>query len=155
MADNARVSAENGHTTSDVQTHIETQFLRDGEWLPYVLIRRDEIGAVKCRHRTVVTTTTTHASDWQRGRKAETIPGPQSLPVHLGRKGDPIFTECDIDRANARRWSWDRDDVTCEKCLAVVVPPAKHDCAKCEDCLHDGHKCCGCYDGACCKEVRQ
>ena len=25
-----------------------------------------------------------------------------------------------------------------------------HDCATCTDCLHDGHKCCGCYDGACC-----
>jgi hypothetical protein len=29
---------------------------------------------------------------------------------------------------------------------------AAHDCAKCQDCLHDGHKCCGCYDGVCCRD---
>lgn len=27
-----------------------------------------------------------------------------------------------------------------------------HECATCAACLHDGHECCGCYDGACCKE---
>ncbi len=26
-----------------------------------------------------------------------------------------------------------------------------HDCATCADCIHDGRRCCGCYDGACCK----
>ena len=26
-----------------------------------------------------------------------------------------------------------------------------HDCESCKACLHDGNKCCGCYDGACCK----
>ena len=27
-----------------------------------------------------------------------------------------------------------------------------HDCEVCPDCLHDGNKCCGCYDGVCCQE---
>lgn len=26
-----------------------------------------------------------------------------------------------------------------------------HDCATCPGCIHDGNKCCGCYDGACCQ----
>lgn len=26
-----------------------------------------------------------------------------------------------------------------------------HVCAECADCLHDGQRCCGCYDGVCCK----
>lgn len=28
-----------------------------------------------------------------------------------------------------------------------------HDCAQCAECIHDGHKCCGCYDGACCQTL--
>lgn len=28
----------------------------------------------------------------------------------------------------------------------------EHDCASCVECIHDGHKCCGCYDGACCHQ---
>lgn len=27
-----------------------------------------------------------------------------------------------------------------------------HSCESCEACLHNGAKCCGCYDGACCQE---
>ena len=27
-----------------------------------------------------------------------------------------------------------------------------HLCESCPDCLHDGGKCCGCYDSACCRE---
>lgn len=30
---------------------------------------------------------------------------------------------------------------------------ANHDCPSCADCLHDGNKCCGCYDEACCLHV--
>lgn len=26
-----------------------------------------------------------------------------------------------------------------------------HGCSQCDDCIHNGNKCCGCYDGACCK----
>lgn len=26
-----------------------------------------------------------------------------------------------------------------------------HDCETCQECIHDGNKCCGCYDGACCQ----
>ena len=26
-----------------------------------------------------------------------------------------------------------------------------HDCSTCDECVHDGKRCCGCYDGACCK----
>lgn len=26
-----------------------------------------------------------------------------------------------------------------------------HNCTTCEACIHDGRKCCGCYDGACCQ----
>lgn len=25
-----------------------------------------------------------------------------------------------------------------------------HECSTCQDCIHDGKRCCGCYDGACC-----
>ena len=28
----------------------------------------------------------------------------------------------------------------------------RHSCESCEDCLHNGAKCCGCYDGVCCRE---
>ena len=28
---------------------------------------------------------------------------------------------------------------------------AAHNCATCEPCVHDGRRCCGCYDGACCQ----
>lgn len=31
----------------------------------------------------------------------------------------------------------------------------KHDCEDCTACLHDGHKCCGCYDGVCCEEGKR
>jgi hypothetical protein len=27
----------------------------------------------------------------------------------------------------------------------------EHDCSTCPDCLHAGAKCCGCYDGWCCR----
>ena len=27
----------------------------------------------------------------------------------------------------------------------------RHRCETCPDCIHDGNKCCGCYDGACCR----
>lgn len=33
-----------------------------------------------------------------------------------------------------------------------MMPETEHSCESCEDCLHDGFKCCGCYDGACCQE---
>jgi hypothetical protein len=49
-----------------VRVETQTQFLRDGEWLPHVLIRRSEIGLVKFRHRVV--TITTHEGEWQQGR---------------------------------------------------------------------------------------
>lgn len=26
-----------------------------------------------------------------------------------------------------------------------------HSCTTCADCIHDGNRCCGCYDGACCR----
>lgn len=26
-----------------------------------------------------------------------------------------------------------------------------HDCESCVGCIHNGRKCCGCYDGACCQ----
>lgn len=26
-----------------------------------------------------------------------------------------------------------------------------HDCTTCADCIHNGTRCCGCYDGACCQ----
>lgn len=29
---------------------------------------------------------------------------------------------------------------------------AGHDCSTCPDCIHHGRRCCGCYDGACCRE---
>lgn len=32
----------------------------------------------------------------------------------------------------------------------VLGAHAPHDCETCTDCLHDGHECCGCYDGSCC-----
>lgn len=32
---------------------------------------------------------------------------------------------------------------------ATLVP--SHDCGSCRDCLHNGNRCCGCYDGACCR----
>jgi hypothetical protein len=32
--------------------------------------------------------------------------------------------------------------------VAAYITP--HNCAECSDCIHDGNKCCGCYDGACC-----
>jgi hypothetical protein len=35
--------------------------------------------------------------------------------------------------------------------IRAALGSAAHDCGSCPDCLHDGHKCCGCYDGACCK----
>lgn len=56
------------------QQHIQTQFLRDGEWVDHVLIRRDEIGRVKFRHRIV--TTTVHVGEWRQGRAAGTKPMP-------------------------------------------------------------------------------
>lgn len=36
----------------------------------------------------------------------------------------------------------------------IVSAPStpEHQCESCEDCLHDGAKCCGCYDGVCCRE---
>lgn len=56
---------------TSVRQYTETQYLNDeGQWLPYVVIRSDEIGRVKCRHRTVVVTTTRHASEWRQGRRA-------------------------------------------------------------------------------------
>lgn len=37
---------------------------------------------------------------------------------------------------------------------AGVAPQADgHDCTSCQDCIHNGGKCCGCYDGVCCKEA--
>lgn len=33
------------------------------------------------------------------------------------------------------------------------TPTDPHSCESCSDCLHDGAKCCGCYDGACCKST--
>lgn len=30
----------------------------------------------------------------------------------------------------------------------------QHVCSKCAECIHDGRKCCGCYDGVCCQEGR-
>lgn len=35
---------------------------------------------------------------------------------------------------------------------AFAVLTGAHDCEACVDCLHGGRKCCGCYDGACCRE---
>lgn len=37
--------------------------------------------------------------------------------------------------------------------LRVIRASRTHDCASCDDCVHDGHKCCGCYDGACCRDL--
>ena len=34
---------------------------------------------------------------------------------------------------------------------AALSAQTGHDCASCVKCIHDGHKCCGCYDGACCQ----
>ena len=28
----------------------------------------------------------------------------------------------------------------------------RHSCDFCRDCIHNGHKCCGCFDGVCCQE---
>jgi len=36
-------------------------------------------------------------------------------------------------------------------CVPAVPEHPAHDCSTCTACLHDGHKCCGCYDGACCQ----
>lgn len=38
--------------------------------------------------------------------------------------------------------------------LASLAPEAatEHDCDTCADCIHDGHRCCGCYDGVCCRD---
>jgi len=27
----------------------------------------------------------------------------------------------------------------------------EHDCDTCTDCIHNGNRCCGCYDGDCCR----
>ena len=34
---------------------------------------------------------------------------------------------------------------------AAPTPPQEHDCTTCVDCIHNGNKCCGCYDGVCCQ----
>lgn len=33
------------------------------------------------------------------------------------------------------------------------APEPAHDCESCADCVHDGNRCCGCYDGSCCKKI--
>ena len=30
-----------------------------------------------------------------------------------------------------------------------------HDCESCAACVHNGQKCCGCYDGVCCQQTDQ
>ena len=35
--------------------------------------------------------------------------------------------------------------------LDAAPAPTKHNCSTCPDCIHDGNKCCGCYDDACCQ----
>lgn len=61
-------------TENDTRTEVQTQFLRDGEWLPHVLIRRSEIGRVKFRHRVV--TITERRGEWRQGRASGTSPIP-------------------------------------------------------------------------------
>jgi hypothetical protein len=41
----------------------------------------------------------------------------------------------------------------CDDCLAILWSDRKasHDCASCATCVHDGRRCCGCYDGVCCQ----
>jgi hypothetical protein len=52
----------------------------------------------------------------------------------------------DISEDHARRiLARDHSPVT------LPEPPSEHECETCPDCLHDGNRCCGCYDGACCK----
>jgi hypothetical protein len=55
--------------------------------------------------------------------------------------------------AIADHWNaWDGWDITAEEAYACVAEEAGlHDCATCSDCLHDGNKCCGCYDNSCCQ----
>jgi hypothetical protein len=39
-------------------------------------------------------------------------------------------------------------------CTEFRDPPV-HICGECADCLHDGNKCCGCYDNACCRATAE
>ena len=47
----------------------------------------------------------------------------------------------------------DATGVAARDALANEPTDLAHDCESCEACLHDGHKCCGCYDGVCCQEL--
>lgn len=38
-----------------------------------------------------------------------------------------------------------------DRALSTTGQTSEHDCSTCTDCLHDGQRCCGCYDGACCQ----
>lgn len=52
--------------------------------------------------------------------------------------------------------TWFASRADCEAFIRdQLIPNAStldHDCESCEACLHDGQKCCGCYDGVCCQE---
>lgn len=58
--------------------------------------------------------------------------------AHFGNEWVPFSVRYGIAHEVQRRFAQRSTDPT-------------HDCESCEACLHDGHKCCGCYDGACCK----
>lgn len=42
---------------------------------------------------------------------------------------------------------------TPEGAAAIERAADGHVCMECQDCIHNGAKCCGCYDNACCHEV--
>ena len=63
-----------------------------------------------------------------------------------------IRAEAPYDYRRETRWQYDnRLAAAARDALANEPTDLAHDCESCEACLHDGHKCCGCYDGACCK----
>jgi hypothetical protein len=59
------------------------------------------------------------------------------------------------DDALAARMFYPADMFAYEPCDSAAEHPGTwieaHDCASCVECIHDGAKCCGCYDGVCCK----
>lgn len=76
----------------------------------------------------------------------------RSLASHwLEQVRPPAYSiPADLVGGSVGRWV---EVVRLDRLRQAVAGSGWHDCATCEDCLHDGHKCCGCYDGACCQRV--
>ena len=85
----------------------------------------------------------------------QSTPPPQPVQVDREAIAKALDLQTNYDRdPYSDGWVLDIGRATDAVVAALTVEadkPKPHECDSCADCLHEGNRCCGCYDGACCQ----